>query len=147
MRPGEVLVATRLDRLTRSVPDARDIVEQLYDRGAALPIRSSVHDPKDAVGRLLLNALAMTAKFEADLLSQRTKEGLTIAKANGRLKGKPPKLSERQASKLREEHDSRVYTIAELAEECGVSRATACRTLQRVHVPDMESRGLQRGES
>jgi len=131
VRTGDVLVVTRLDRLARSVPDARDIVEQIYTTGAALQIGGSVHDPADAVGRFLFNALAMVAEFEADLISQRTKEGLAIARANGRLKGKPPKLNPKRAERLLEDHDSGTYTSTELAELYGISRATVYRTVQR----------------
>jgi DNA invertase Pin-like site-specific DNA recombinase len=44
------------------------------------------------VGRLLFNVLAMVAEFESDLIRRRTREGMKVAKANGRLRGKQPKL-------------------------------------------------------
>jgi len=130
-----MLVVTRLDRLARSVPDARDIVTQVYEAGAAIQIGSSVHDPNDAVGKFLFNALSMVAEFEADLISQRTKEGLAIAKANGKMRGKPPKLNDRRAAKLRAEHDLGTSTIADLAQDYGISRATVYRTLKRAPSP------------
>lgn len=131
VRADDVLVVTRLDRLARSVPDARDIVKDLYDQGAALQIGSSVHDPNDPVGKFLFNALAMVAEFEHDLIVQRTREGLAIAKANGRLKGTKPKLSPRRAERLAQEYGDGTSTIGELAADYGVSRATVYRTLQR----------------
>jgi hypothetical protein len=57
-------------------------------------MNGSVHDPNDAVGRLLFNVLAMVAEFEADLIRMRTREGMKVAKAKGRLRGKQPKLSQ-----------------------------------------------------
>ena len=54
-----------------------------------LSIGDSVHDPKDPVGRLLFNVLAMVAEFESDLVRSRTREGMAIAKAKGHLRGKP----------------------------------------------------------
>jgi DNA invertase Pin-like site-specific DNA recombinase len=65
-RPGDTLVVTKLDRLARSLPDARDIVEELTSREVSLSIGGSVHDPSDPVGRLLFNVLAMVAEFEAN---------------------------------------------------------------------------------
>ncbi|MDQ4145012.1 MAG: recombinase family protein, partial [Actinomycetota bacterium] len=56
----------------------------------------SVHDPGDPVGRQLFNTLAMVAEFEADLARMRTREGMKVAKAKGRLRGKQPKLSPKQ---------------------------------------------------
>jgi len=51
-REGDTLVVTKLDRLARSVPDARDIVDELTNRGVRLNVGGSVHDPTDPIGRL-----------------------------------------------------------------------------------------------
>jgi len=52
-RAGDTLVVTKLNRLARSVPDARDSVEELTSREVSLSIGGAVHDPSDPVGRLL----------------------------------------------------------------------------------------------
>lgn len=91
---------TKLDRSARSVPDARDIVAELTASGVRLQLGASVHDPTDPVGRLLFNVLAMVAEFEADLIRARTREGMAVAKAKGRLRGKKPKLTPRQEAHL-----------------------------------------------
>ncbi|HNP55918.1 MULTISPECIES: recombinase family protein [Mycobacteriales] len=134
-RPGDELVVTKLDRLARSVPDARDIVAGLTDRGVRLRIGESLHDPEDPTGRLLFNALAMVAEFEADLIRARTREGMAVAKARGRLRGKRPKLPPSQERRLVELFRSGEHTVGELAEDFGVSRATVYRAVQRVGGP------------
>src|SRR6266545_6716538 len=66
-RAGDTLVVTKLDRLARSLPDARAIADELTARQVKLALGASVHDPTDPVGRLLFNnVLAMVAEFEAD---------------------------------------------------------------------------------
>src|ERR671910_421862 len=95
-RAGDTLVVTKLDRLARSLPDARDIVDELTARDVKLSLGGSVHDPADPVGRLLFNVLGMVAEFEADLIRLRTREGMKVAKAKGRLRGKKPELSSLQ---------------------------------------------------
>jgi len=80
-RAGDDLVVTKLDRLARSLPDARAIADELTARQVRLNLGGSVHDPTDPVGRLLFNALAMVAEFEADLIRMRTREGMKLAKA------------------------------------------------------------------
>jgi DNA invertase Pin-like site-specific DNA recombinase len=62
------------------------------------------------MGRLLFNVLAMVAEFETDLIRMRTREGMKVAKANGRLRGKQPKLKPNQAKHLLELHDLGTYT-------------------------------------
>lgn len=91
---GLTLFVTKLDRLARSITDARDIVNELTRRGVRLNIGGSLHDPNDPIGRLLFNVLAMIAEFEGDLIRARTKEGMRVAKAKGRLRGRAPKLTE-----------------------------------------------------
>jgi len=71
-RAGDTLVVTTLNRLARSLPDARAIADELTVRQVSLSIGGSVYDPTDAVGRLLFNVLAMVAEFESDLIRLRT---------------------------------------------------------------------------
>ncbi|TFD26249.1 recombinase family protein [Cryobacterium cryoconiti] len=132
-RSGDTLVVAKLDRLVRSLRDAKDIVDELTARGVKLSIGGSVHDPNDPVGRLLINVLAMVAEFESDLIRARTKEGMQVAKANGRLRGKPPKLSPAQQKHLMEVYNAGTRTTAELAELFNVARSTIYRTIQRQH--------------
>jgi DNA invertase Pin-like site-specific DNA recombinase len=129
-RGGETLVVTKLDRLARSLSDARDIADELTAKGVVLSLGGSPHDP-NPIGRLLFNVLGMVAEFEADLIRMRTREGMAVAKAKGRLKGKRPKLSKTQRKHLLTLHDAAEYTQAELAELFGVSRTTVYRELQR----------------
>ena len=99
-REGDTLVVTKLDRLARSLPDARAIADELTTRQVRLNLGGSIYDPNDAVGRLLFNVLAMVAEFESDLIRLRTREGMKVAKAKGRLRGKQPKLNHRQEAHL-----------------------------------------------
>ena len=65
-------------------------------RGVKLQIGASVHDPSDPMGKLFFNILATFAEFEADLIRMRTREGMAVARAKGKPRGKRPKLSDRQ---------------------------------------------------
>jgi DNA invertase Pin-like site-specific DNA recombinase len=90
-----------------------------------------VHDPTDPVGRLLFNVLAMVAEFESDLIRMRTREGMKVAKARGRLRGKQPKLSPKQEAHLVALHAAGEHTNAELAELFSIGRSTVYRALER----------------
>lgn len=131
VRSGDTLVVPKLDRLARSVPDARGIGDTLAERGVKLQIGSSVHDPNDPMGKLFFNILATFAEFEADLIKMRTREGMATARAKGKLRGKKPKLSARQQKELRRMYDTGDYSISDLAELFSVSRPTIYRTLGR----------------
>ena len=131
VRAGDTLVVPKLDRLARSVPDARAIADQLLARGVRLQLGGSIHDPHDPMGRMFFNILATFAEFEADLIRLRTREGMAVARARGKLRGKQPKLKDRQARELRRMHDSGEHSISDLAEIFSVSRPTVYRTLKR----------------
>jgi DNA invertase Pin-like site-specific DNA recombinase len=130
-RASDTLVVTKLERLARSLPDARDIADDLTRRSIRLNLGGSVYDPTDPVGRLLFNVLAMVAEFEADLIRARTREGMKVAKAKRRLRGKQPKLSPLQEAHLVELHRGGQHTSSDLAELFGVARSTVYRALQR----------------
>jgi DNA invertase Pin-like site-specific DNA recombinase len=132
VRGGDTLVVTKLDRLARSVPDARMIAEQLQARGVKLALGATIHDPTDPMGRMFFNILATFAEFESDLIRMRTREGMAVARAKGKLRGKKPKLSDRQARELGRMHRTGEYSVSDLAELFSVSRPTIYRTLQRL---------------
>lgn len=131
LREGDTLIVPKLDRLARSVPDARDIADSLAARGIKLQLGASTHDPADPMGKLFFNILATFAEFEADLIRMRTREGMAVARAKGKLRGKKPKLSERQHQELRRMYDTGEYSISDLAEVFSISRPTVYRTLDR----------------
>lgn len=131
VRAGDTLVVPKLDRLARSVPDARSIADELVKRGVKLALGASVYDPADPMGKMFFNILATFAEFEADLIRLRTREGMAVARARGKLKGKAPKLSDKQQRELKRMHDTGDYSISDLAELFSVSRPTVYRTLAR----------------
>lgn len=130
-RDEDTMVMTKLDRLARSLPDARTILEEFTARQVKLSLGGSVHDPNDPVGRLLFNVLAMVAEFESDLIRLRTREGMQVAKAKGRLRGKQPKLNARQGAHLVALHRGGEHSTAELGELFGVARSTVYRAIER----------------
>jgi DNA invertase Pin-like site-specific DNA recombinase len=130
-REGDTLVVTKLDRLARSLPDARAMADELTSRQVKLALGTSVHDPTDPIGRLLFNVLAMVAEFEADLIRLRTRERMKVAKAKGRLRGMQPKLSPIQEAHLVKLYHASEHTIGELEELFAVTRSTVYRAVQR----------------
>ncbi len=68
VRSGDTLVVPKLDRLARSVPDARDIGDSLVAREVKLSLGGTSYDPSDPMGKMFFNILATFAEFEVDLL-------------------------------------------------------------------------------
>lgn len=126
-RAGDTLVVSALDRLGRSVRDLHDIADELAAKGAALNVGGTVHDPTDPLGRLFFTLLAAFAEFERELLRARTREGMAIARAKGRLRGRAPKLSTAQRRHLLALVAAGEHSPAEIGALLGVSRSTVYR--------------------
>ena len=90
VREGDTLVAPKLDRLARSVPDACAIGDVLAKRGVSLSLGGQLYDQTQPMGKMFFEVLATVAEFEVDLLRTRSREGLTglttIAETLERLK-------------------------------------------------------------
>jgi len=90
-----------------------------------------VYDWNDPFARMFLKILAVTAEFEASLIRQRTREGMQIARQNGKLRGRQSRLKPAQDREIRRMHDSGDYNVAEIAALFSVSRPTVYRSLDR----------------
>ena len=73
----------------------------------------------------------MVAEFEADLIRLRTREGMKVAEAKRRLRGKQPKLNPRQEAHLVALHHVGEHSTGELGDLFGVARSTVYRAIQR----------------
>ncbi len=130
-RGGDTFVVTKLDRLARSIRDFHDLADAITEKGVALQIGGQTYEPASPMGRMFFSMLATFAEFESDLIRERTKEGMAIAKAKGRLRGRSPKLKPRQEAHALAMLDSGEQTMGEVAELFGVSRATLYRAKDR----------------
>jgi DNA invertase Pin-like site-specific DNA recombinase len=73
----------------------------------------------------------MVAEFESDLIRMRTREGMKVARAKGRLRGKQPKLSPKQEAHLVALYRAGEHTVSELEELFPVTRSTIYRAVAR----------------
>lgn len=90
LRPGDVVVVTKLDRLARSMSDLINIVSRIEAAGASLRILAMQLDTSTATGKLMLNVLGSVAAFERDMMLERQKIGIAQAKADGKYRGRAP---------------------------------------------------------
>ena len=88
------------------------------------------------MGKMFFNILATFAEFKADLIRLRTREGMANCHANGKLRGKQPKLSDRQRRELCVMNARGEYYMKDLAELFSVSRPTVYLKLNRRHSPE-----------
>ena len=127
LRPGDVVVVTKYDRLSRSLQDLLAIVDAIQGKGAGFRSLAEDIDTTTPAGRLVFHVFASIAQFERERISERTREGLAAARKRGRVGGRPPALSPEQRAEVRRLRDQDLRGIAELARLFRVSQNTIRR--------------------
>jgi DNA invertase Pin-like site-specific DNA recombinase len=132
LRPGDVLVVWRLDRLGRSVRHLTDTVNTLAERGVGFRSLTEGIDTTTAAGKLVFHIFAALAEFEREIIRERTTAGLSAARARGRRGGRRPKMTPGKLATARTLYDGKAHTMEQIAEIVGVSRATLYRHLEPI---------------
>jgi DNA invertase Pin-like site-specific DNA recombinase len=115
LRPGDVLLVTRLDRLARSTRDLLNVLDNVAKAGASFrSIGDAWCDTTTPHGRLMMTVLAGLAEFERELIVTRTGEGRIRAAAKGVKFGRKPKLTayQRKEALARREAGETLQAIA-----------------------------------
>ena len=124
LREGDTVIICELTRLSRSVKDLFELVEQVEKAGANIKsLKEPWLDTTTPQGRLLFTIFSGVSQFERELIRERTMEGLASARARGRMGGRPVKgmKTTDQALTL---YDSKAYSVDEISKTTGISRAT-----------------------
>jgi DNA invertase Pin-like site-specific DNA recombinase len=135
IKRGDTLVVTKLDRLARSVAHLGQIAEHLEKRGASLRILNISMDTATPTGKFMLNVLGSVAQFERELMLERQKEGIEVAKKKGKYKGRKAGVD---AEAVKDAFDRRVakgksrpQAVAEVAESYRISERQVYRHLAK----------------
>lgn len=126
VRPGDVLVIWRLDRLGRSLRHLIDVSLLLQKNGVELRSLQEGIDTTTAAGKMLFHMMGAVAEFERDLLLERTRAGLSAARARGR-KGGRPALDENTKAMIQALAEKPETDVTAACERLGISRATFYR--------------------
>jgi DNA invertase Pin-like site-specific DNA recombinase len=133
LRAGDVVVVTKLDRLSRSLKDLLFTLERWAAAGVEFECLDDRIETASPAGKLMLQMIRAFAEFERSLIRQRTGEGMQRARAEGRVGGRKSKLSAGQRqhalAQLREGRSQ-----SELARLFNVDRATICRLARELDV-------------
>lgn len=130
LRSGDTLVIESLSRLGRSAKDLLSLVEEFENKEVVLISLKESIDMGSASGKLFISLLSSMSQFERDVIVQRTNEGLTAARARGRLGGRPKKNPKDIERALRL-YDTKTHTIKEISAVTGVSQGTLYTAIRR----------------
>ncbi len=126
IREGDTLVVHSMDRLARNLEDLRRLVRELTHQGVKVEfVKENLTFAGDdsPMNTLLLSMLGAVAEFERSMILERQREGIALAKAAGKYKGRKAALTDDQASKLRARLAAG-ESVTSLANDFGISRQT-----------------------
>lgn len=130
-REGDTIYVHDFSRLARSTKDLLEIIEQLESKKVNLVSNKESLDTSTATGKMLITMIGAINEFERSNLLERQKEGIAIAKEQGKFKGrKPMKINDKKFNDLRDEMEKGYITKVEMASKLGISRATLYRRLE-----------------
>jgi len=127
LRAGDTLVVWRLDRLGRSLRHLIDTVTALQERGVGFKSLQEAIDTTTSGGKLVFHIFGALAEFEREIIRERTKAGLTAARARGKSGGRPKALTEKQVQMLNNLAADRNNSIEDICKTLGISRMTYYR--------------------
>ena len=131
LRKSDVLVVWKLDRLSRSLRDVLTIMERLGEAKAGFRSLTEAIDTTTPAGRMMMQMVGAFAEFERAMLKERTKAGLDLARQEGRIGGRRPKLTVQQQAEIRKMVSKGHKTAADAARLFKVHPATVSRLLAR----------------
>ena len=131
VREGDTIFIHDFSRLARSTKDLLSIVDLLGDKGVNLVSNKENINSSTPTGKLMLTMIGAIAEFERQNLLERQREGIEIAKREGKFKGgKAKQIDEDQFNRIYEKYSSRQINKKEMAAELKISRPTLDKLLK-----------------
>lgn len=129
MRPGDILIVWKLDRLSRSLKDLLHIIDRVDKIGAGFKSLTEAIDTTSPAGRMVMQMIGSFAEFERAMIRERTRAGLERARSEGRIGGRRPKLTSNQRTEIVDMVTSGRKTASEAAKLFAVHPSTISRLL------------------
>lgn len=133
IRDGDVVNVHSMDRLARNTKDLLNLVEDITGKGAKIIFHKEnltfAPNKQDPYQKMMMTMLGAVAELERNLILERQREGIALAKMHGKYKGGQPKLTAQQVEKIKVLINNRT-PITKIAEQYGVSRRTIYNYLE-----------------
>lgn len=131
LRSGDMLIVWRLDRLGRSLVELVRLVNELGQRKIEFHSLSEAIDTSSSGGRLLFHLLAAMSEFERSLISERTKAGMSAARARGSQIGRRPAMTDEERREAHHVLTAGSASVDDIAKQHNIHPRTLLRILKR----------------
>ncbi len=138
-REGDTVYVSEFSRLARSTKDLLDIVQRLKEKQVQVISLKESFDTSTPAGELAMTMFAAIATFERKIMLERQKEGIALAKAQGKYRGRKEAKKPADWQNLVTKYQSReIASVSELVRICGCSRPTVYKWLKSsgIHIKE-----------
>ncbi len=129
VREGDNVYIESFSRLARDTRDLLNLLEAFSGKGVGVISLKENINTTSASGKLMVTLIGAVATFERDIMLERQREGIALAKAHGKYKGRVPKVLPGDFDRIYNQYMTREITKSKMAELCGVSRPVMDRLL------------------
>lgn len=131
LRKDDIVLVSDLTRLSRSTKDLFSLVEQIQSKGAYIKsIKEAWLDTTTPTGKLMFTFIAGISQFERDLISQRTKEGLAVARSRGKMGGRKQKLDSTKKETIYKLYQEKKLSIMEICNMFSITKPTLYKVVK-----------------
>jgi DNA invertase Pin-like site-specific DNA recombinase len=127
VRPGDILVVWKLDRLGRSLKDLIARITELQNRQIGFKSLTEQIDTTTSGGKLIFHIFGSLAEFERDIIRERTQAGLIAARARGKRGGRRPTLKPKEIAIVRKLYEDKQMPVEDICRMFKISRMTLWR--------------------
>lgn len=131
LRPGDIIVVYKLDRIARSLKDLLRILDRIQLADAEFRSLTEVIDTRSPAGRMMLQILGAFAEFEREMIRERTLVGMAAAKQRGAKFGRPRGLNPREEAEAVQMWRSGFYSKTSIAKVFNVHISSIKRAIWR----------------
>jgi DNA invertase Pin-like site-specific DNA recombinase len=130
---GDMLVVARMDRLGRNTLQLLELVEGLSERNVHLVVMDMNIDTRTPTGKFFLTIMAGFSELERTIIKEKQRNGIELAKKNGKYKGRLKKYTSKHAGMTHaiELYQTGKYTVKQICEITKVSRSALYREIQQ----------------
>ena len=136
LQSGDELWVESLSRLSRSTQDLLEQISEFNENGIIFHSIKENFDFSSATGRLLLSMIAAIVAFERDLIAERVKEGVEVARLKGKRIGRPP-VSQGKLDNAVKLYNSGSYSVKAILDMVGISKSSLYKELKKIRDKEM----------
>jgi len=142
IREDDIVIVHSMDRLARNVLHLRTLINQIMEKSASITFLKenlAFDKNKSPIADLMLMIMGSVAEFELERMRERQREGVKLAKKNGKYSGRKRSLDDKKVELLKHRLATTRDTMVKIAKDFGVTRSTLYQYVKEIQLQQEKS--------